>query len=212
MKIALINENSQASKNELICTVLKKVTEPMGHTVYNYGMYTAQDKEWLTYVQNGILAAVLLNSGAADYVITGCGTGEGAMLALNSFPGVMCGLVTDPSDAFMFAQINDGNAISMPFAKGFGWGAECNLEYVFEKLFGCESGGGYPKEKQQVERQNKKILEGVRTNNFKDLISCLKGIDAELLKGALGGAQFKELFFANCKDTELAAYVKSIVC
>ncbi|MEG0116417.1 MAG: hypothetical protein RSA00_08370, partial [Hydrogenoanaerobacterium sp.] len=81
-----------------------------------------------------------------------------------------------------------------------------------EKLFGCESGGGYPKEKQQVERQNKKILESVRTNNFKDLISCLKGIDAELLKGALGGAQFKELFFANCKDTELAAYVKSIVC
>ena len=42
MRIALINENSQAAKNELILTALKKVVEPMGHVVDNYGMYTAQ--------------------------------------------------------------------------------------------------------------------------------------------------------------------------
>lgn len=36
MKIALINENSQAAKNAMICDTLKKVTEPMGHEVYNY--------------------------------------------------------------------------------------------------------------------------------------------------------------------------------
>ncbi|HJC38367.1 MAG TPA: RpiB/LacA/LacB family sugar-phosphate isomerase, partial [Candidatus Mediterraneibacter faecigallinarum] len=99
MKIALINENSQAVKNEMICNALKKVVEPMGHEVYNYGMYTAEDECQLTYVQAGILAAVLLNSGAADYVITGCGTGEGAMLACNSFPGVICGHVEDALDA-----------------------------------------------------------------------------------------------------------------
>ena len=40
MKIALINENSQAAKNEVICNALKKVVEPMGHEVFNYGMYT----------------------------------------------------------------------------------------------------------------------------------------------------------------------------
>lgn len=91
MKIALINENSQAAKNEMICDTLKSVVEPMGHTVFNYGMYSAEDEHPLTYVQNGILAAVLLNSGAADFVITGCGTGEGAMLACNSFPQVLCG-------------------------------------------------------------------------------------------------------------------------
>ena len=28
MKIALINENSQAAKNEMICNALKKVVEP----------------------------------------------------------------------------------------------------------------------------------------------------------------------------------------
>lgn len=85
MKIALINENSQAAKNGIIEAALKKVVEPMGHEVVNYGMYAADDAAQLTYVQCGILAAILLNSGAADYVITGCGTGEGAMLALNSF-------------------------------------------------------------------------------------------------------------------------------
>ena len=33
----------------------------------------ADDAAQLTYVQCGILAAILLNSGAADYVVTGCG-------------------------------------------------------------------------------------------------------------------------------------------
>ena len=81
MRIALINENSQAAKNEIIFKALKKVADEKGYEVDNYGMYSAEDKASLTYVQNGILAATLLNSGAADFVVTGCGTGEGAMLA-----------------------------------------------------------------------------------------------------------------------------------
>ena len=99
MRIALINENSQAAKNELIYKSLKKVADAKGYEVDNYGMYSAEDACSLTYVQNGILAAILLNSGAADYVVTGCGTGEGAMLALNSFPGVICGHVAIPATA-----------------------------------------------------------------------------------------------------------------
>jgi|GEM_PF-126649 len=162
-------------------------------------------------LQNPEDELILLNSKAADYVVTGCGTGQGAMLALNSFPGVICGLVTDPSDGYMFAQINDGNAIAMPFAKGFGWGAELNLEYAFEKLFSEESGQGYPRERAVPEQRNKKILDGVRENNLKDLITCLKGLDQDLVKGALSGEKFKELFFANCKDASILEYVKSLL-
>lgn len=66
MRIALINENSQAAKNSLIEESLRKVVEPMGHVVDNYGMYSADDHQ-LTYVQNGILAAVLLTS---NYIVT----------------------------------------------------------------------------------------------------------------------------------------------
>lgn len=211
MRIALINESSQAAKNATIEAALKKAVVPMGHQVDNYGMYGKEGESQLTYVQNGILAAILLNSGAADYVVTGCGTGEGAMLALNSFPGVLCGHVADPSDGFMFAQINDGNAVSMPFAKGFGWGGELNLEYTFEKLFGFGFGKGYPADRVEAEQSNKKILDGVRAATFKPLIECLKSIDQDLLKGAVAGAKFSELFFASCKDEELAAYVKTLL-
>ena len=211
MKIALINENSQAAKNGLIEAALKKVVEPMGHEVVNYGMYAADDAAQLTYVQCGILAAILLNSGAADYVVTGCGTGEGAMLALNSFPGVICGHVEDPVDAYTFAHVNDGNAVAMPFAKGFGWGGELNLRYSFEKLFGFGSGNGYPPERVVPEQRNKKILDQVRANNFKDVITCCKGLDQELVKGAVAGPKFKELFFANCKDEAIKAYVETLL-
>ena len=211
MKIALINENSQASKNEMICSTLKKVTEPMGHEIYNYGMYSDQDPHQLTYVQNGILAAVLLNSGAADYVITGCGTGEGAMLACNSFPGVLCGHIVDVSDAYMFAQINDGNAIALPFAKGFGWGAELNLQYIFEKLFEGESGLGYPRERAVPEQRNKKILDEVKKMTHTDMVTILQNLDQELVKGALSGDKFQEYFFANCKCEKIADCVKAIL-
>ena len=143
MKIAIINENSQAPKNGIIEAALKKVVEPMGHEVVNYGMYSDASPR-LTYVQCGILAAILLNSGAADFVITGCGK-------------------------------------------------------------------GYPADRVEAEQSNKKILDGVRAVAFKPLIEILKGIDQDLLKGAIAGEHFQEQFFADCKDPELAAYVKTLL-
>ena len=211
MRIALINENSQAAKNSIIEASLRKVVEPMGFEVRNYGMYAADDEAQLTYVQNGILAATLLNAGACDYVITGCGTGEGAMLALNSFPGVICGHVATPLDAYTFAQINDGNAISLPFALGFGWGGDLNLEYIFEKLFCEPSGGGYPKERAVPEQRNKKILDGVKLVTYKTMEEILPALDQELVKGAFAGKNCREDFFADATDEKLKAVVKGII-
>ena len=210
MRIALINENSQAAKNELIFNTLNKVATKYGHTVDNYGMFGAEDKS-LTYVQNGLLAAILLNSGAADFVVTGCGTGVGAMLALNSFPNVLCGLVIEPSDAYLFGQINDGNAISMPYAKGFGWGAELNLENVYENLFKAPFGGGYPKERVVPEQRNKKILDSVKEITHTPMIEILKKIDREFLLETIDRDSFKKLFFANAKDKEIIAFIKEVL-
>ncbi len=211
MKIALINENSQAAKNALVYETLKKVVEPMGHEVVNYGMYSAEDPNSLTYVQNGILAAVLLNSGAVDYVITGCGTGEGAMLACNSFPKVLCGHIESPLDAYLFSQVNDGNCVSLPFAENFGWGGELNLEYIFEKLFCAPGGGGYPKERVVPEQRNKKILDAVKEVTHVDMVTILKNLDRELVKGALSGEKFAEYFFADCKCDKIAEAVKEVL-
>ena len=111
----------------------------------------------------------------------------------------------------MFAQINDGNAIALPFAKGFGWGAELRLQYIFEKLFGCESGGGYPKERVVPEQRNKKILDGVKEITHKDMLTILKEIDQDFLKTTISGPKFKEYFFENCQVPEIAEYIKSVL-
>lgn len=210
MRIALINENSQAAKNQLIYNTLLNVASKYGHTVFNYGMINTES-ETLTYVQNGLLAAILINSDAADFVVTGCGTGEGAMLACNSFPKVLCGLIIDPSDAYMFGQINDGNCVAFPFAKGFGWGAELNLEYCFEKLFNGPRGQGYPKDRVIPEQANKKILDSVKEVTHRSMIDILKHIDQNFLYSTINRDTFKEYFFANAKDKEIIEYIKKIL-
>lgn len=132
MKIALMMENSQANKNAIILNELNAVADEKGFPVYNVGMSDENDHH-LTYIHLGIMASILLNSKAVDFVVTGCGTGQGALMSLNIHPGVVCGYCIDPADAFLFAQINNGNALSLPFAKGFGWGAELNVRFIFEK-------------------------------------------------------------------------------
>ncbi|MEG0735884.1 MAG: RpiB/LacA/LacB family sugar-phosphate isomerase, partial [Longicatena sp.] len=72
MKIALINESSQSTKNELILQVLREVVEPMGHEVFNYGMNDNDKGYEINYADAGLLAAILLNTNAVDFVITGC--------------------------------------------------------------------------------------------------------------------------------------------
>ncbi len=211
MKIALLNENSQAAKNALIYETLRSVVEPMGHTVVNYGMYTADDKTQLTYVQCGILAGTIINGGAADYVITGCGTGEGAMLACGSFPNVICGHIETPLDAYLFSQVNDGNCVAIPFAEGFGWGGELNLAYIFEKLFAREGGGGYPPERVVPEQRNKKILDGVRAVTLRPMTEILESLDRELVRGALSAEGFSAHFFADAKNDEMVNAVLKVL-
>ena len=197
MKIGLINENSQAGKNKIIYNELVKNAK--GNEIFNY----SNENTKLTYVQVGLLAAILLNSKAVDFVITGCGTGEGAMLALNSFPGVLCGHVQDPLDAYLFTQINNGNAIAIPFAKGYGWGGELQLDYIFEKLFSEEFGNGYPKERVVPEQKNKKILDEVKKITYKPMKEILDEKDQAQLLETINTPEFKIQFFENAQDEEL---------
>ncbi len=211
MKIALIIENSQAAKSETVHAALTAVAEPLGHQVFHYGMYAPDDKASLTYVMNGLLTGILLNSGAADFVVTGCGTGMGSMMACNAMPGVFCGLIIDPTDAFLFGQINDGNAISMPYAKGFGWAAELNLQDVYRKLFEGERGLGYPQERAEIMARNRGILKTLKAATCKDMLSALKAVDQDLLKSAIAGERFREYFFANATDQGIRDYVEGLV-
>lgn len=210
MKIALMNEYSQASKNAIVLDQLKNVVVPMGHEVYNTGMCCDGDNPYLTYIHLGIQAALLLNSGAVDFVVTGCGTGQGALMSLNAYPGVVCGYCIEPTDAYLFLQINNGNALSIPYAKGFGWGAELNIKTIFEKAFGSPKGMGYPPERKESENRNAETLNQVKRAVGKDILSAMKSLDQDMVKTACS-PRFQECFFSNCKNKELEEYVRGIL-
>ncbi|EIU7744799.1 TPA: hypothetical protein I7203_01850 [Vibrio vulnificus] len=210
MKIALMMENSQAPKNAMVAAELNSVAGGLGHDVFNVGMKDENDHH-LTYIHLGIMASILLNSKAVDFVVTGCGTGQGAMMSSNLHPGVVCGYCLEPSDAFLFNQINNGNAISLAFAKGFGWAGELNVRYIFEKAFTGNRGEGYPIERAAPQQANAAILNNVKAAVAKDVVEGLRAIDQELVKTAVGGAQFQECFFANCQVPEIEEYVRSLI-
>lgn len=208
MKIALMMENSQAAKNAIVLNELQQVAAQQAFPVYNVGMSDEQDHH-LTYIHLGIMASLLLNSKAVDFVIAGCGTGQGALVSLNIHPGVVCGYCIDPADAYLFAQINNGNALSLPFAKGFGWGAELNLRFIFEKAFAGAKGQGYPPERKEPQVRNAGILNQVKAAVIKDnYLDTLRAIDPELVKTAISGERFQHCFFEHCQESSIRDFVQ----
>ncbi|BFT31260.1 RpiB/LacA/LacB family sugar-phosphate isomerase [Alteromonas sp. D210916BOD_24] len=211
MKVALMMENSQAAKNPIILNELESVAKVHGHDVYNVGMDSENDHH-LTYVHLGIMSGILLNAKAVDFVFSGCGTGQGAMMSLNAHPGVFCGYCIDPSDAFLFNQVNNGNALALPFAKGFGWGAELNARYIFEKALTGERGAGYPIERKEPQVRNAGILADLKSALAPEsYVDSLKKLDQALVKVAVSGERFQQCLFEQGKDEAIKAYVKSLL-
>lgn len=211
MNIALMMENSQAAKNATVLEQLQAVAKDNHDAVYNVGMSDEQDHH-LTYIHLGIMASILLNAKAVDFVVTGCGTGQGALMSLNIHPGVVCGYCIEPADAFLFAQINNGNALSLPFAKGFGWGAELNVRYIFEKAFTGRRGEGYPVDRKEPQVRNAGLLNQVKSAVIKDnYLDTLRAIDPELVKTAVGGKRFQQCLFEQGKDAEIVAWVRQLI-
>ena len=171
--------------------------------------YTKENPR-LTYLHLGIQAALLLNSGAADFVITGCGTGQGALMSLNMYPGVVCGYCIEPTDAFLFLQINNGNALSIPYAKGFGWGGELNLNTIFLRAFGSPKGMGYPTDRKMSQNRNAQLLFDVKAKVAKPLIEALRAIDPQMVREAMI-PRFLDCFYDGCKDAELKLFVDEMV-
>ena len=210
MKIALMMENSQAAKNAIVLKELEGVAQPLGHQVFNVGMSDEQDHH-LTYIHLGIQASLLLNSKAGDFVVAGCGTGQGALMSLNIHPGVNCGYCIDPADAYLFAQINNGNALALPFAKGFGWGAELNLRFIFEKAFTGEKGMGYPPERKEPQVRNAGLLNQVKAAVIKEnYLDTLRAIDPELVQTAVSGPRFQQCLFEHGQNQEIVSFVRQL--
>lgn len=102
MKIAVINETSAAAKNADVLAAL----EGRGHEIINAGMTEPGATPEMTYIHTGLLSALLLNTGRVDFVVGGCGTGQGYLNSVLQYPNVGCGLIQTPLDAWLFGQID----------------------------------------------------------------------------------------------------------
>ncbi|MDE6905823.1 MAG: RpiB/LacA/LacB family sugar-phosphate isomerase [Lachnospiraceae bacterium] len=144
MKIGIIQASSQKSKNRILDRCVRDAAGAE-HEVINFGIYE-DDKREFSYIQAAVCVGLLLESKSVDFVVTGCSSGQGMMLACNTLPGVLCGYVANVSDAYLFGRINNGNAVSYPLGLNWGWGAEINLTETLRALFSTPMGMGYPKE------------------------------------------------------------------
>jgi len=154
MRIAVINETSAGDKNQDILQAL----EAFDHEVLNVGMKKGGTSPELTYIHTGFLGALFLNAGRVDLVVGGCGTGIGFLDSIMQYPQVFCGLLRDSLDAWLFAQINGGNAISLALNQGYGWAGETNLRFLFERLFSVPFGCGYPKHRAESQADSRETL------------------------------------------------------
>ena len=206
MKIAVITEGSTKHHNADVM----KALEGMGHEVVNVGMKNVDGEPDLTYMETGLMTAIALNLKAVDFVVGGCGTGQGYMNAVLQYPGVFCGLIMDPVEAFLYSQVNAGNCISLQLNKGYGGiGGDLNVKYILEKLFNDTYGQGYPAARKAVQVDARKRLETLSQQSHRPMTEILKTIDPQLIRRTLDFPGVRE-FFAAAPESELKDVVMSL--
>lgn len=210
MRIAFINENSQKKKNEFLFKIVSKVCEKYHHEVFNFGVKEHCNLS-LDYVGAGVLCGILLNSHVVDFVITGCASGQGVMISANAMPNVYCGLVTDVVDAKLFYKINAGNAISIAYGKNFGVGFEFQLESILKALFETEVASGYPKERVEIQNNQRQFLQSIKEKSTHSMEDILEQLDKDFLAKIIKNEYFEENFFRFCENAKIAEYLKNII-
>jgi ribose 5-phosphate isomerase RpiB len=187
MRIAVINEISAAEKNADILQAL----EGRGHEILNLGNTTGNDSPRLLYIHTGLMSALLLNLRAVDFVIGGCGTGLGFFNAVMQYPGVFCGHLLNPLDAFLFARINAGNCVSLALNQGYGWAGDVNLRFIFDNLFTPEVGSGYPLHRADPQRQGRELLVQISQVTHRSMAEILMSLPENVVRPALMFTAFR---------------------
>ena len=131
--------------------------------------------------------------------MTGCSSGQGMMLACNSMPGVICGYAPLPKDAYLFAQINNGNAVSLPLGQEYTYLGEENLKQTLKMLFLVPFGQGYPKSEAKRKHQDTLVLKKMRGDLQKEADFLIEWIDPALLTKILKKKDVIEFIF-NCSE------------
>lgn len=182
MKIAVMQASSQSARNSVLYDLTCRSAKE--HTVINFGCFE-DENETYSYIEMAVEIGLLLGSGAVDFAVTGCSSGQGMMLACNSFPDVLCGYIENPQDAYLFGRINGGNAVSLPLGLNYGWAGEINMQHTLEALFDGPFAEGYPPESAQRKRADMEMLKKIRRLSQIGLIELLNSIDQGVVDKAL---------------------------
>jgi ribose 5-phosphate isomerase RpiB len=202
MRIAVVNETSAADKNGDIVAAL----EGRGHQIINAGMTKSGTKPELLYIHTGLITAILLNLHRVDFVVGGCGTGQGYLNAVMQYPGIFCGHILNALDAWLFTQINGGNCISLALNQGYGWAADVNLRFIFDRIFSVERGGGYPPHRKEAQREARLLLESISALAHRSFAEIITALPDEVVKPALTYPGMRELIDVDSvADPELKA-------
>jgi len=182
MRIAVVNETSAADKNPELVSAL----EGRGHEILNLGMKERGAQPELLYIHTGLMSALLLNLDRVDFVVGGCGTGQGYLNAAMQYPGVFCGHILTALDAWLFAQINGGNCVSLALNQGYGWAADVNLRFIFDRLFDVEWGAGYPPHRQAPQRAARETLKTLSGVTHRTMAEIVRDLPSDVIEPVLG--------------------------
>lgn len=207
MKIAVIQASSQSGKNELIVRMVEKYAADA--EVINFGCFGNEEQKY-SYIEISILVGLLLSSKSVDLVVTGCSSGQGMMLACNNMPCVLCGYIPTPMDAYLFAQINDGNAVSLPLGEEYTWAGEENLDKTIAKLFSEPFGQGYPKSEAERKLEDTRLLKSIRSSSQIKMTELLKTLEKPLLYKVLSKKDVVEYVLENGRDEELSLLITEL--
>lgn len=193
MRIAVINETSAADRNADILNAL----DGRGHELLNCGMKKNGEEPQLTYLHTGFMGALLLNAGAVDFVVGGCGTGQGFLNSVVQYPGVVCGHIMSPLDAWLFTRINAGNCISLMLNQGYGWGSAVNLSLVFDHLFSSGHGAGFPESRRDSQQESVRLLNEIGAASHRSMVEIVRALPDRIVLPVLEYPGVRELLSAR---------------
>ena len=212
MRIGVIQASSKKKKNELLyeCTCKAAEHNSRNDEVINYGVFRNENVNF-SYVEAALNISLLLASGTVDFVVTGCSSGQGMMLACNSLPAVLCGYTPTPQDAFLFGRINGGNAVSLPLGLNFGWLGEINLQCTLDKLFEGDFGCGFPPEEAARKKRDTELLKEINSVTKKTLPEAIGQYDKELVRRALQWKAVRDDIREYGRDPEIVSLIMNVL-
>lgn len=207
MRIGVIQASSQISKNRVLYELTEK--NAVNDEVINFGCFKEETEEY-SYVDIAFQSGMLLASRAVDFIVTGCSSGQGMMLACNSIPSVLCGYTPTPQDAYLFGRINNGNAVSVPLGLNYGWAGELNLDYTLQALFAQDFGTGYPKEDAERKRRDSELVKKLKSTSEVTFTQFLNNLDSSFLSRNLKRSAVTEYILEYGRKKETVAYIKKL--